>query len=326
MIPETIGNYRILGPLGQGSTGVVYKAVRQGDNHPVALKLVTPGRFASAARREQFVREARAAAQINHPGLRRLYEAGESGDRLYLAMEYLEGSTLKNLLVSGPLPTETAVAWAAEIAAGLAAAHEAGVVHGELTPRKVFITQDGSVKLLDAGLWRLAVPSGVDISQEDTLRTAQLAGGLVGGLAPEQIRGSEPDVRSDVFALGTLIYEMVTGQHPFAEGGPADSMHRVLEREPEPLTELAPEAPPALSTVLARAMAKDPAARYPSAVKMAAALRAVAAGEELPPEEVEEEVVVEQAVKKATSPLWWAIGAAALLLVLWFLYLALFRP
>lgn len=326
MIPETIGNYRILGPLGQGSTGVVYKAVRQGENQPVALKLVNPGRFASVARREQFVREARAATEITHPHLRRLYEVGESDDRLYLAMEYLEGSTLKNLLVSGPLATETAVAWAAEIAAGLAAVHEAGVVHGELIPTKVFVTRDGSVKLLDAGLWRLTVPSGVDISQEDTLRAAQLAAGLVGGLAPEQVRGSEPDARSDVFALGTLIYEMVTGRHPFAEASPTASMHRVLEREPEPVTELSPEAPPALSTVLARALAKEPAARYPSAVKMAVALRAVAAGEELPAEEVEEEVVVEQAVEKATSPLWWAIGAAVLLLVLWFLYLALFRP
>ncbi len=325
MIPETIGNYRIVGPLGQGSTGVVYKAVRQGDNQPVALKLLNPGRFASAARREQFVREARAATQLSHPHLRQLYDVGETGDRLYLAMEYLEGSTLKNLLVSGPLATETALAWAAEIATGLAAVHEAGVVHGELTPGKVFITQDGSVKLLDAGLWRLTVPSGVDISQEDSLRAAQLAGGLVGGLAPEQVRGSEPDARSDVFALGTLIYEMVTGRHPFAEASPAASMHRVLEREPEPVTELSPEAPPALSTVLARALAKEPAARYPSAVKMAEALRAVAAGEELPAEEVEE-VVVEQAVQKATSPLWWAIGAAVLLAVLWFLYLALFRP
>lgn len=326
MIPETIGNYRVVGPLGQGSTGVVYKAVRQGDNQPVALKLVTPGRFASAARREQFLREARAAAQINHPGLRRLYEVGASGDRLYLAMEYLEGSTLKHLLVGGPPATETAMAWAAEIAEGLAAAHEAGVVHGELIPGKVFVTRDGSVKLLDAGLWRLAVPTGVDISQEDTVRATRLSTGMVAGLAPEQISGSEPDARSDVFALGALIYEMVSGRHPFAEASPADSMHRVLEREPEPVTELALEAPAALDRVLARAMAKQPAARYPSAVKMAAALRAVAAGEELPAEEVEEEVVVEQAVEKATSPLWWAIGAAVLIPVLWFLYLALFRP
>ena len=325
MIPESIGNYRILGPLGQGSTGVVYKAVRQGDNQPAALKLVAPGRFASAARREQFVREARAATQLTHPRLRRLYEVGETGDRLYLAMEYLEGSTLKNLLVSGPLATETAVAWAVEIAEGLAAAHEAGVVHGELIPAKVFITRDGSVKLLDAGLWRLAVPSGVDISQEDTVRAAQLPAGLVGGLAPEQIRSKEPDARSDVFGLGTLIYQMVTGCHPFAEGSPADSMYRVLERMPDPVSELSPEAPPALSSVLARALAKEPADRYPSAVKMAAALRAVAAGEELLVEEEKEEVVVEQAVEKATSPLWWAIGAATLLLVLWFLYLAFFR-
>jgi len=326
VIPETIGNYRIVGPLGQGSTGVVYKAVRQGDNQPVALKLVAPGRFASAARREQFVREARAATGLTHPRLRRLYEVGESDDRLYVALEYLEGSTLKNLLVGGPPATETAVAWAAEIAEGLAAAHEAGVVHGELIPAKVFITRDGSVKLLDAGLWRLAVPTGVDISRDDTVRATRLSTVMVAGLAPEQIGGSEPDVRSDVFALGALIYEMVTGQHPFAEASPADSMHRVLEREPEPVSELAPEAPPALAGVLARALAKEPAARYPSAVKMAAALRAVTAGEELPPEEVEAEVVVEQTVEKATSPLWWAIGALALILVLWFLYLSFFRP
>jgi serine/threonine protein kinase len=326
VIPETVGNYRILGPLGRSPTGVVFKGIAPDSNQPVALRLVAPGSFASAAHRQQFLAEARAATTLTHPRLRRLYEVGEEGDGLYLAMEYLEGSTLGNLLVSGPLEMETALAWAAEIAEGLAAAHEAGVVHGELFPGKVFVTKDGSVKVLDTGLWRLTVPTGVDISQEENLAAANVPAARVATLAPEQLTGREPDQRSDVFALGTIVYQMATGRQPFADASAVTSMYRVLRRTPQPVGELAPEAPQALDGILARALTKKPEGRYPSAAAMAAALREVAAGEERPAEVLLVPPGVEVAARRVASPLWWAIAAALLLLVVWFLYLALTPP
>lgn len=337
MISETVGKYRVVGPLGQGSTGVVYKAVRQETNQPVVLKAVAPQGLPTDDLREQFTEEAEAALLLNHPRLRQLFDVMEKDGQLYLALEYLEGATLKNLLVSGPVEVGAALAWGAELADGLAAAHEAGVVHGELTSAKVFITQEGTVKLLDAGLWRLSVPTGVDLSEEANLRQAGLSAATVAALAPEQLSGSEPDPRSDIFALGALVYQMVTGRHPFAEASVVDTMYCVLRRAPPPASEIAPQAPLALDAVLARALEKDPEKRCASASELAAALRAVATGEGMPvrapaAEEASSEkpapqkVVVIRAAWGAMLPFLFALGAVAALLVLWFLYLALTQP
>ncbi|MGH9862390.1 MAG: serine/threonine-protein kinase [Candidatus Acidiferrales bacterium] len=330
MIPQTVGNYRVTGPLGKGSTGVIYRAARRDSNLPVALKAVEAARLPTAEARQQFIEEAESALLLTHPRLRQLYDVIESEGNLYLALEYLDGATLKNLLVSGPVALEAALAWGAELADGLAAAHEHGVVHGELTPAKVFVTQEGTVKLLDPGLWRLAVPTGVDLSQEANLEQAQLLATTVAALAPEQIAGNEPDDRSDIFALGALVYQMVTGRNPFLEPSLTDTMHCVLQRTPEPVSQLIPQAPVALDAVLAKALEKEPEKRYSSAGELAGALRAVAAGEEVPrpemppPEPPPEEAAVEQA-KRLTLPYLIGIGGLALLLVIWLLYLALTR-
>jgi serine/threonine protein kinase len=320
VIPEKIAKYKIVGPLGQGSTGVVYQAVDDETQQKVALKVIPPEMFPSAEARDLFLADARAAATLSHPRLRQLYEVGESDGDLYLAMEHLHGSTLRSLLVGGPAEMGSALAWSAEIAEGLAAAHQAGVVHGELFPGKIFLTKEGGLKLLDAGLWRLAVPVGVDLSLESNLRIAKLTASQVAVLAPERIHGQEPDPRSDVFSLGVLIYQMVTGRQPFQENSPVDTMHCVLGRTPPPVSDFVSEVPPALDTVLARALAKEPDERYASAVELAAALRAVAAGEPLPVEQ--EAAVARQASKRAAWPLWLAIGAALLLLALWYFYIA----
>lgn len=320
VIPETVGNYRLLGPLGEGRGGVVYKAVAQDTERPAVVKLVPVERFASEAAREQFMMEARAATRLANPRLRRLYEISESNGQLYLAMEYLEGTTLKSLLVSGPLQIETALAWAVEIADGLVAAHKEGVIHGELVAGKVFITEDGTVKLLDVGLWRLAVPTGIDLSQQANLRNANLPIATVAAMAPEQLSGEAPDASSDIFALGALVYQMVSGRHPFAGRHPVGTMYRVLERTPAPVSEVAQAAPSQLDKVLARALAKDASRRYRSASDVAAALEAVAAGKELPPEKV----VVEPPAPTG-APLRLAIGTGIVLLILWLLYLVLTR-
>ena len=330
MIPQTLGKYKVVGPLGKGSTGVVYRAARQDSNLPVVIKEVALDRLPTAQAREQFLDEASDALLLNHIRLRQLLDVIEADDKIFLALEYLEGATLKSLLVSGPVAPEAALAWGAELADALAVAHDAGVVHGELTPAKVFITQEGTVRLLDAGLWRLSVPTGADLSEEARLNASGLTAPVVATLAPEQITGAEPDARSDIFALGVLVYQMITGRQPFLEPALVDTMYCVLRRTPAPVSQLVLETPSALDAVLARAMEKDPEKRFTTAGELAGALRSVAAGEELPREEVAAAPTVESAVarsaRQALSPIWIGLGVLALLLVIWFLVLALSRP
>ncbi|MFQ5778772.1 MAG: serine/threonine-protein kinase [Terriglobia bacterium] len=320
MIPESIGQYRLEGPLAESREGMLYRAVAQDTGLPVALKLVAADWFPSDGEREEFLQDAQAATKLSHPHLRQLYEVGESGGQLYLAMELLEGATLRSLLVGGPLESEAALAWGGEVAEALAAAHAAGVVHGSLTPAKVFITRESGVKVLDAGLWRLGTPARVDLSQEENLNQSGVPAALVAALAPEQIRGQEPDARSDIFALGTLLYHMTTGRNPFADANRVQAMHWVLGRTPPAASQLVPAMPAGLDELLSRALEKDPRGRYPDAGEAAAALRAVAAGEELP------HVPARRVALRLTAPLWVAIGAAVILLVLWFLYLGLLGP
>ena len=331
MIPQTVGKYKVVGPLGKGSTGVVYRAARQDSNLPVVLKEVASDRLPTAEAREQFLEEANDALLLNHIRLRQLLDVIEADDKVFLALEYLEGATLKSLLVSGPVEPEAALAWGAELADALAAAHESGVVHGELTPAKVFITQEGTVRLLDAGLWRLSVPVGTDLSDEARLRSSGLTAAVVATLAPEQISGAEPDPRSDIFALGVLVYQMISGRQPFLEPALVDTMYCVLRRTPAPVSQLFPEAPAALDAVLARALEKDPEKRFASAGEMAGALRSVAAGEELPRQEAIPaasgvEAAVAQSARQVLAPIWLALGAIGLLVLIWFLVLAFSRP
>lgn len=323
-IPETIGNYKIEGPLGKGSVGVVYQALAQDTGQKVALKLIPTSNLPTPEAREKFLQEAQAATRLEHPCLRRLYEVGESDDQFYLALEYLEGGTLKNLLVSGPVAEQqTALEWSAEMAEALTAVHEAGLAHGELTPAKVFITSEGKVKILDPGLWRVALPPGRDLSEKEKLRNASIGGSALAGFTPEQLRGQEPDARSDVFSLGVVVYHILTGRHPFLDPDPVQTMQWILNRMPDPPSHLVPEIPVVLDQVLERALVKDPHRRFQSAGEMAKALRAVAAGEEVPPELLEIPAVPSP---RPAAPLWMAIGAAVLVLLIWFLYLAFTRP
>jgi len=311
--PETIGNYRLEAPLGESGQGVVYRAVAADTGRVAALKLVPPDKFPDAAARKKFLEDARAAQCLSHPHLRQIHEVGESGDRVYLVMEYLEGATLKSLLVSGRVEAETALEWAAEVADALAALHAAGLVHGDLRPSRVFVTSQGTVKLLEAALWRLGVPSGVDLTRDPKLDPARAA-----ALAPEQLRGREPGPQSDIHGLGVLLAEMLTGRAPFLGRNVQQTVHWVLNRAPDPV------GPPAgLDAVLARALAKDPKARFAGAADFAAALRAVAAGEEIPAEVAQ--AAGPAVVVRWTSSLWWGIGVLVALAVAWFTYLALTR-
>ncbi len=333
MIPETIGKYRVVAPLGQGRVGIVYRAEDTESGRAVALKVIPASHFGSPEAKQKFLADAQAAAAVTHAHLRQLYEAGEAGDQIYLAREYLDGSTLQNLLLGGRLEPETALAWAVEMTDALVAAHAAGLVHGELTPKKVFITQESTVKLLDAGLWRLSVPNGRDLSQGEKLEEAGTTSAMLAELAPEQIRGAEPDARTDLFALGVALYQMTTGDNPFLDVETYQTVQWVLGRTPPPPSEVNPKAPWALDEVMARLLEKDPRMRLQNANDAAAALRAVAAGEPLPASVTERPVIPVPVPAEAAAPApksklayWLVAGGAMLAAVLWFLYRMLGQP
>ena len=330
VIPQAIGKYRVIAPLGQGRVGIVYRAEDTESGRAVALKLVPASHFASPEAKQKFLADALAATALSHPHLRQLFEAGEADDQIYLAREYLEGSTLQNLLLGGRLEPETALAWATEMADALAAAHAAGLVHGELTPKKVFITKESTVRLLDAGLWRLSVPNGRDLSQVERLEEAGTTSAMLAELAPEQIRGAEPDARTDLFALGVVLYQMTTGDNPFVDVEAYQTVQWVLGRTPPPPSEVNPKAPWALDELTARLLEKDPRMRLQNANDAAAALRAVTAGEPLPASVTERPVIPVPAeaapAPKSKLAYWLVAGGAALAAVLWFLYRTLGQP
>ncbi len=313
-----VGKFLLQAPLEESGRSLVYRAVNQDTQQVVALKLVPADKFPDQEARQRFLDDARRALGLAHPHLRALYELDEAEGQLTLAMEYLEGVTLKHVLVGGRPELETGLAWAAEAADGLAALHSRGLVHGDVRPGKIFITEEGTVKLLDAGLWRLTVPADVDLSQEAARRELGLGAKTLAGLAPERIRGGKPSPASDIFSLGAVVYEMVSGRQPFLGRNLLHTLHLVQHRPPEPLRV---EAPPGMDAVLACALEKKPQARFRSAAEFAAALRELATGQALPAGLRRRRLLM-----RLSSPFWVAIGILLLLLVAWFTFLALTQP
>ncbi|HYG62617.1 MAG TPA: serine/threonine-protein kinase, partial [Thermoanaerobaculia bacterium] len=259
MIGTTVSHYEILERLGSGGMGVVYKARDLTLDRLVALKFLSAHRGGESDRR-RFLREARAVSSLEHPNICTVYEVGEAGDgRLFIAMTLCEGEPLKEKLERGPLPPDEAVRLAAGIAAGLAAAHEKGIVHRDIKPGNVMVapgSPPGSrVKLVDFGIAKLA--------EETRLTRAGTVVGTAAYIAPEQFRGEAFDHRSDVWALGVLLYEMLTGQLPFDADLQHELVEAILRREPVPPSILASGVPHELDRVVLRALAKRPADRYP---------------------------------------------------------------
>ena len=264
-LPERIGRYRLLGELGRGGMGVVYRAEDERLGRPVALKLLPPTRSRDEVATRRLLQEARAAGAIDHPNVCTVYEVGEATDgRPYIALACYDGETLAARLERGPLGAEAAVRVARGVASGVAAAHARGIVHRDLKPSNVFLCADGTAKVLDFGIAR--VP-GVALT-----RTGHTAGTAEYG-APEQARG-HADARSDVWALGVVLYEMLTGRRPFAAPYDAAVLYAVLHEDPPPPSTVA-DVPAALDAVVARCLAKDPGARYPDAAALADALGGV---------------------------------------------------
>ena len=277
-IGTRLGPYEILGPIGEGGMGEVYKARDTRLGRDVAIK-VLPGRHAEdPAMRDRFEREAKMVSALKHPAICTLYDMGEQDGAHFLIMEYLEGETLAQRLLRGPLPLDKALRLGSDIAAALASAHARGIVHRDLKPANIMITKAGP-KLLDFGLAKLHAASHgmVDLaSQETASGPLTERGALVGTLqymAPEQLEGREVDARSDIFAFGCVLYEMLSGQRAFEGESRASVIGAILHKEPAPLASLKPLTPPALDRLVSACLAKDPEARWQSALDVGLQLK-----------------------------------------------------
>jgi eukaryotic-like serine/threonine-protein kinase len=268
-----VGPYQIEGPLGKGGMGQVYRARDTRLGRPVALKFLSDETVSNAAVLERFRREAQAISTLNHPNVCTVYDIGEQAGRPYLVMELMEGQTLKERNAERPISNEELLAIAIPILEALDTAHSCGIVHRDIKPANIFLTRQGSVKILDFGLAKAAGTSpGALSGMEESLTTPGTTVGTVSYMSPEQARGQAVDARSDLFACGVVLYEMATGTLPFTGDGWAARIEAVMNRTPRPAGERRRDLLPGIGRVIDRALEKDPQARYQSAADMRADL------------------------------------------------------
>jgi serine/threonine protein kinase len=274
-----VGVYEVVDRLGAGGMGEVYRARDTRLGRTVALKVLRAGADPELLHRLQ--QEARAASALNHPNIVHIYDVGESADLTgahYVVMEHVPGETLRRHLAAGPLPMAELLDLGAQAADGLAKAHRAGIVHRDLKPENLMVTPEGVLKILDFGLAKLTAPlENVDL-RETVSRHGTQAGMLLGTLeymSPEQASGQAVDFRTDQFALGLVLHEMATGLSPFRRDTPAQVLAAVIERDPEPLSRLRPDVPPALDALVTRCLRKTPEERYARTDDLAAELAAL---------------------------------------------------
>jgi predicted ATPase len=271
-----LGPYEILAPIGAGGMGEVYRARDTRLDRTVAIKLLPDGFSANKNRLRRFEEEARSASALNHPNIVTIYELGQDDAIHYIAMELVEGTTLRELLASSSLPMRRAIEIAAQIADGLTKAHEAGITHRDLKPENLMISRDGFVKILDFGLAKHNSSGGDDAGLTSASMTATgFVMGTVGYMSPEQAGGQRVDFRSDQFSFGLVLYEMITGRKPFHRGTAAETMVAILREHPEPIAAQIRTAPAPLCWAIERCLAKDPDKRYVSTRELARELAAI---------------------------------------------------
>jgi len=280
-----LGPYTILGPLAAGGMGEVYRARDDRLGREVAVKVLPEAVRADPGRLRRFEQEARAAGALSHPNVLAVHDFDAAADTPYLVAELLEGATLREHLRRGPPPARAAITWAGQIARGLAAAHGKGIVHRDLKPENIFVTRDGQVKILDFGLAKalherdeaeLAAGGTVTADPSAALTATGAILGTAGYMAPEQVQGRPADPRSDVFSFGAILYELLTGARAFDGETPVEKAYAILKDEPAPLATLGHRLPSELEAVVARCLAKDPAARFASARDLVDVLESLA--------------------------------------------------
>src|ERR1700674_5552019 len=266
-----LGPYEILSAIGAGGMGEVYKARDTRLDRVVAIK-VLPAHLADRPElRERFDREAKTIASLNHPHICTLHDTGHQDETDFLVMEYLEGETLAQRLLKGPLPIQQVLQYAIEIADALDKAHRKGITHRDLKPGNIMLTKTGT-KLLDFGLAKLkqhVAPATVSLSELPTAIDPLTAHGAIVGtlqyMAPEQLEGKEVDARTDIFAFGVVVYEMATGKRAFEGKTQASVIGAILKDDPTPISSLQPMTPPALDRLMKKCLAKDPEERWQNA-------------------------------------------------------------
>jgi predicted Ser/Thr protein kinase len=274
-----LGPYEILAPIGAGGMGEVFRARDTRLGRDVAIKVLSAEFSTDSQRRARFEQEARAASALNHPNIVAIHDIGAHDAHLFIAMEHIEGRTLRDLLESGRIPTSRTLDVGVQIAEGLARAHAAGIVHRDLKPENVMISKDGFVKILDFGLAKLAAVENTDESNLPTIAPQKTdAGtvmGTVGYMSPEQAAGRSVDFRSDQFSLGTILYEMGTGKRPFQRPTAAQTMSAIIQEDPEPIAAINPKVPPPLRWIVDRCLSKEADSRYASTTDLARDLRSL---------------------------------------------------
>src|SRR5271163_281370 len=276
-----LGPYEIIAPVGAGGMGEVYRAKDTRLGRDVALKILPESFARDVDRLRRFEQEARAVAALNHPNILAIHDIGEQSGSPFLVSELLEGGPLRQAMDHGPLPIRKTIDYGVQIAHGLAAAHDKGIVHRDLKPENLFVTKEGRIKILDFGLAKLKQQPDSDggadgIAPTQTKQTEPgVVMGTVGYMSPEQVRGKTVDHRTDIFAFGAILYEMLTGKRAFHRSTSAETMTAILNDDPPSISQIVQTTPPGLQRVVHRCLEKNPEQRFHSASDLAFALEAL---------------------------------------------------
>ncbi len=313
-----LGPYEILAPIGAGGMGEVYRARDERLKRDIAIKVLPPELAEDSERRGRFEREARAASGLSHPNILTVYDIGTHDKTVYIAMELVDGSTLKDIGANGALPVKKLLDISVQIAEGLAAAHAAGIVHRDLKPQNVMVSKHGFAKILDFGLAKLVTPedqevSGLKTAVGDPTRPGMVMG-TVGYMSPEQASGRPVDYRSDQFSFGSIVYELATGKRAFERGTTAETMTAIIREEPDPVAQLNPRVPSPVRWLVERCLAKDPEDRFGTTKDLARDLADVRdhLSEASITSTTDNSAAAAAAVRAGRKPWAWLAGAAVL--------------